>query len=194
MEQKLLQILKEKGMRMSNLAAKLGMDQSNLSKKLRKDPKLSLVESIANALDVPISTFFPVPPPAASAGVLAMDGKRFALVPLPDETEQEPESSPEASKLTPETLQEKIRSLAHKCLKDGRTRAIYGFLSGHLVVVLFDSRSHCFLRLFWEDDGEVTRLDYPLEGFLGDGKDGDEWDSEQVAELIVNDITETNDL
>ena len=89
MEEKVLQILKEKGMRMSNLAAKLGVDQSNLSNKLKNDPKVSLIERIATALDVPVSTFFPDQHLADQAGVLDMGGKRFALVPLPDETKQE---------------------------------------------------------------------------------------------------------
>ncbi len=192
MEQILLKILKERGMRMSNLAAKLGMDQSNLSKKLRKDPKVSLVESIARTLDVPVSTFFPETPPAAPAGVLDMGGKRFALVPLPDEVAGEQDTPPEASKLTPEILQERICSLAQQCLKDGRTRAIYGFLSDHLVVVLYDAASKRYLRLLWEDDGEVTHLDYPLHGF--DDESDAEWDSEQLAELIVNDILGSCDL
>ena len=66
MEEKILQILKERGMRMSNLAAKLGVDQSNLSKKLKNDPKVSLIERIAAALEVPVSSFFPEQLPAES--------------------------------------------------------------------------------------------------------------------------------
>lgn len=192
MEEKILQILKERGMRMSNLAAKLDMDQSNLSKKLKKDPKVSLIESIAKALDVPVSTFFPEPTPDEPAGVLDLGGKRFALVPLPDEVAGEQDTSPEALKLTPETLQEKIDSLAQQCSKDGRTRAIYGFLSNHLVVVLYDAASERYLRLLWGDDGEVTHLDYPLHGF--DEESSAEWDSVQLAELIVNDILGSCDL
>lgn len=85
---------------MANLAAKLGVDQSNLSKKLKNDPKVSLIESIAAALDVPVSTFFPDELPAEPAGVLNMGGKRFALVPLPEATKQEPKSSLEAPDLS----------------------------------------------------------------------------------------------
>ena len=90
MEEKIQQILKEKGMRMANLAAKLGVNQSNLSKKLKNDPKVSLIERIASALDVPVSTFFPDQHLADQAGVLDMGGKRFVIVPLPEGTKQKP--------------------------------------------------------------------------------------------------------
>ena len=193
MEEKLLKILKERGMRMSNLAAKLGMDQSNLSKKLRKDPKLSLIESIANALDVPISTFFPEPPPAASAGVLAMGGKRFALVPLPDEAEQEPKPSLDAPELSPGALQQIICSLAQQCSTDGKTRAFYGFLYGHFVVVYHDGANKRYLVLFWETDGFVSHWDYPSYSF-GEGGETQEWKNIQLAERIVHEIISNCDL
>lgn len=185
MEQILLQILREKGLRMSNLAAKLGMDQSNLSKKLKKDLKVSLLENIASALEVPVSVFFPDQLPAAPAGVLDMGGKRFALVPFPDEMREEHGTPPEAYNLTPESFQERICILARQCSKDRRTRAVFGFLSGHPTVVLYDNASNRYLRLMWEDDGEVTHLDYPLSIFD---------DEEQLAELIVNDILGSHDL
>lgn len=185
MEEKILQILRERGMRMSNLAAKLDMDQSNLSKKLKKDPKVSFIESIAKALDVPVSTFFPDPAPTEPAGVLDMGGKRFALIPLPEDVTEKAEALPEAQNLTPGELQEKICNMARHCVQDGRTRAIFGFLSGHLVVVLYDRVSNRYLYLYWEDDEVVTHLDYPLPIFP---------DEEQLSERIVEDILGAHDL
>lgn len=187
MEEKILQILKERGMRMSNLAAKLGVDQSNLSKKLKNDPKVSLIESIAAALDVPVSTFFPDQLPAEPAGVLDMGGKRFALVPLPDEAVEKSDIPPEAHNLTPGALQERIYSLAKQCSIDGKTRAVYGFLVGHLVVVVHDGANKRYLRLFWEEDGSVSARDYPSREYEG-------WESIQLAELIVNEIISNCDL
>ena len=187
MEEKVLQILKEKGMRMSNLAAKLGVDQSNLSKKLKNDPKVSLIERIATALDVPVSTFFPDQHLADQVGVLDMGGKRFALVPLPEEAAEKSGTSPEPDDLTTETLQHRIYSMALQCSKDGKTRAIYGFLVGHLVVVLHDSESKRYICLLWYSDGSVTYNDYPSREYKG-------WESIQLAELIVNDIISICDL
>lgn len=193
MEQILLQILKEKGMRMSNLAAKLGMDQSNLSKKLKKDPKLSLIESISTALDVPISTFFPDQSPAEPAGFLDMGGKRFALVPLPEETEQVQKASLVTPDLSPGELQDRICSLAQQCSEDGKTRAFYGFLHGHLVVLFHDGPSKRYLLLFWEKDGHITHRDYPSYN-RGENREYLGWENLQLAELIVHEIISNCDL
>lgn len=172
-------------MKMTELAAKVGVDQSNLSKSLDGNPTLSRLEEIAKVLGVPVRELLPDAPPASPSGVLDMGGRRFALVPLPDETPAEPETSPEAQNLTPGELQEKICNMARHCVQDGRTRAIFGFLSGHLVVVLYDRTSNRYLYLFWGDDGEVTSLDYPLPIFA---------DEEQLSERIVEDILGAHDL
>ena len=178
---------------MSNLAAKLGVDQSNLSKKLKNDPKVSLLESIASALEIPVSTFFPDQLPAHPAGILDMEGKRYALVPVPIEVEEKsgaaPEShnlAPEALDLTPEALQGRIFNMIQQCLEDGQTRAIYGYLLGHLVVVLHDSESKRYLRLFGED-GFTRAMDYPSRAYEG-------WEGVQLAERIVHDIIFAEDL
>ncbi len=187
MEEKILQILKERGMRMSNLAAKLGVDQSNLSKKLKNDPKVSLIERIAAALEVPVSSFFPEQLPTEPAGVLNMGGRRFALIPLPDEAAEQSDTSPEPNDLTPETLQHKIYRMALQCSKDGKTRAFYGFLAGHLVAVLHDSESKRYICLFGSSNGSASCSDYPSLDYEG-------WECIQLAELIVNDIISTCDL
>ena len=173
---------------MTELAARIGVDQSNLSKSLDGNPTLSRLEDIARVLGVPVRELLPDAPPASPAGVLDMGGRRFALVPLPDDAAEDAEARLEAPKLTPGELQEKICNMARLCAKDGRTRAVFGFLEGHMAVVLFDGESKRYLWLFWEDDGAVTHLDYPLHGFDDEADDDVEWDEEQLAELMVNDI------
>ena len=185
MQLKVKELLKQRGMKMTELAAKVGVDQSNLSKSLDGNPTLSRLEEIAKVLGVPVRELLPDAPPASPSGVLDMGGRRFALVPLPDETPAEPETSPEAQNLTPGALQEKICNMARLCVQDGRTRAIFGFMSGHLVVVLYDRASNRYLYLYWEDDGVVTHLDYPLPIFS---------DEEQLSERIVEDILGSHDL
>lgn len=187
MQLKVKELLKQRGMKMVELAAKVGVDQSNLSKSLDGNPTLSRLEDIAKVLGVHVKDLLPDAPPASPAGVLDMGGKRFALVPLPDEAEEKTDTPPEALNLTPGTLQKRICSLAQQCSKDGKTRAIYGFLVGHLVVVVHDRVSKRYLCLFWEKNGSVTAQDYPSREF-------EEWESVQLAELIVHDIISTSDL
>ena len=184
MQLKVKELLKERGMKMTELAAKVGVDQSNLSKSLDGNPTLSRLEDIAKVLGVPVRELFPDAPPASPAGVLDMGGKRFALVPMHDEVA---EALSGAQNLTPGALQNRIYSLAQQCSKDGQTRAIYGFLVGHLVVVVHDGVSKRYLRLFGEKSGSVTIQEYPSREYEG-------WENVQLAELIVHDIISTSDL
>ena len=183
MQLKVKDLLKERGMKMADLAGLLGMDQSNLSKVLYGNPTLSKLQDIANALGVPVRELLPDAPPASPVGVLDMGGKRFALVPLPDGTTVEPNTTMEAHNLTPGALQEKICSMVRKCIKDGRTRAVFGVLSGHLVVVLYERASNRCLAFFWEDDSKETHMEYPLPLYS---------DEKQFSEVIVGDILGSN--
>ena len=186
MQLKVKQILKEKGMRMTELAAKLGVDQSNLSKSLEGNPTLSRLEEIAKVVGVPVRELLPDAPPTKPAGVLTMGDKRFALVSLPDECPSTPVIPPDALNFTPDALKEKICILVRQCNHDGRTRALFGFLSGRPIVVLYDGASERYLTLVWDDDGEVSHLDYPR--YVTDDEDAGEWDERQLAELMLNDI------
>lgn len=187
MQLKVKELLKQRGMKMTELAAKVGVDQSNLSKSLDGNPTLSRLEDIAKVLGVPVRELLPDAPPTSPAGVLDMGGKRFALVPLPDEEAEEAKALPEAQNLSPGALQNRIFSLAERCTEDGKTRTIYGFLAGHLVVVVHDGVSKRYLRLLWEKDGSVTMQDYPSCDYEG-------WEIVQLAELMVHDIISTTDL
>ena len=82
MELKIEEILKNKGLRMADLAAKLNLDQSNLTKSLEGNPKLSRLKDVAAALDVSVRDLFPEEAPSLKAGVLKIGDRHFALVPV----------------------------------------------------------------------------------------------------------------
>ncbi|KAA6348484.1 HTH-type transcriptional regulator SinR [termite gut metagenome] len=52
------QICKEKGVSLSDVAQKTGMAQANLSSLLRRNPTVSTLSKVADALDVDISELF----------------------------------------------------------------------------------------------------------------------------------------
>lgn len=193
MQLKVKELLKQRGMKMTELAAIIGVDQSNLAKSLDGNPTLSRLEDIANAIGVPLRELLPDAPPANPAGVLSMGGKRYALVALPDEDTTPSKTLLNAPELSPEALQERIYKLAMQCSEDGRTRAIYGFLNGHFVVVFHDGVSKRFILLFWENDGAVSCADYS-GSYFKEGDDSQGWKNIQLAELIVHDILMNCDL
>ena len=175
---------------MSNLAAMLDTDQSNLSKRLKKDPKVSFIESIATALNVPISSFFPDQHPADPAGILALGGKRFALVPLPNEETEEKGTPPDAQEMTQETLKGEICNLVQQCSEDGKRRAICGSLSGHQIVILYDEDRKNYMWLLWLDGGKIAFRSYTRFFVLGedDDKGTMEWDGDVLADLMLEEI------
>ena len=52
MEQRIRKILSAKGLKMSDLANRVGMGQSNLVKSIKSNPKLSTLEDICVALGI----------------------------------------------------------------------------------------------------------------------------------------------
>ena len=76
------ELLRIKGMRWADLARKIDTNQSNLMASLRGNPKLSRLQEIADALDVGVTDLFPDAGPSNSAGILTLDKKTYALVPI----------------------------------------------------------------------------------------------------------------
>lgn len=58
MENRIKSILKDKGLRMADLANRIGMGQSNLLASLRNNPKLSTLEEICKALGIEMAELF----------------------------------------------------------------------------------------------------------------------------------------
>lgn len=83
MELKVKEILKEKGLRMSDLAERMGTNQSNLQKSLAKNPTIATLQDVATALNVQLGELFPasVMMPTAKS-ILVLDGKTYGVVPM----------------------------------------------------------------------------------------------------------------
>ena len=70
MENGVKEICKSKGLRMSDLAERVGMAQSNLSTTLRRNPKLSTLKDIADALGIRVSDIIDPQRATSEAGVV----------------------------------------------------------------------------------------------------------------------------
>lgn len=185
MQLRVKDLLKERGMKMADLAGLLGMNQSNLSKALDGNPTLSKLQDIADALDVPVRELLPDAPPASPAGVLTMGNARFALVPLPDE---EKKPSPEPLVMTPEALKERIQGMVEKCSKDGKSRAVFASLAGRPVAVMYDEESRRYLLATKKDDGDTFVLSYTRFFKMDDNNGRMEWDGDVLSETMIDEI------
>ena len=74
MENRVKEICKSKGLRMSDLAERVGMSQSNLSTTLRRNPKLSTLKDIADALGIRVSDIIDPQRATSEAGVVIING------------------------------------------------------------------------------------------------------------------------
>lgn len=188
--------MKERGMKMSDLAIKLGVNQSNLTKCLDGNPTLSRLSDISEALGVSIQELFPevhaAEPiaPVPHVGVLKMDGKRFGLIPLEDD---ETKTLLDTLSLTADELEEKIADYVKECNIDGKTRAFFGILSDRPIVFFYDQKSQRYLLLSQADNGEASILDYTRFFKVTDNAVTTEyeWEADELSRAIVEEFLHT---
>ena len=73
-ELRVSELMKEKGLKMSDLATSLGVDQSNLTKSLKTNPTLSRLQAIADFLGVSVPELFVQPVKESIYGCIYVNG------------------------------------------------------------------------------------------------------------------------
>lgn len=73
-ELRVVELMKEKGLKMSDLATSLGVDQSNLTKSLKSNPTLSRLQAIADFLGVSVPELFVQPVKESMYGCIYING------------------------------------------------------------------------------------------------------------------------
>jgi len=83
MELRVKELLKQKGLRMADLADRVGINQSNLQKSLSGNPTIQTLQDVADALNVQLGELFPssVMTPTAKS-LMIMDGRTYGIVPM----------------------------------------------------------------------------------------------------------------
>ena len=80
-ESRIKELLREQGLKMSDLAVKLGTNQSNLTKSLSNNPKLSTLQEVAKALGVEVRDLFaPSDAPSRPTGLAVIGGRTYGMV------------------------------------------------------------------------------------------------------------------
>lgn len=83
-EERVRQIAHVKGIKMSELAKRVGITQSNLIASIRKNPRISTLEDIALALSVRVADIVDVQK-SKTEGLVIIEGKTYTLSkPMPD--------------------------------------------------------------------------------------------------------------
>ena len=184
MELRIKDLLQEQGLRMADLADKLGMNQSNLVRSLSTNPKLSTLQDIAHALNVEMHELFTPNLPSRPKGVAVIGGKAYDLVESA-QTVQVPFYTEYAK------LRKNIKSFISGCVKtkEGNTNAFCAYVGGYeLVSLVYDGANTRFiLTLYYGDMESETSIYDRLE--YNEWKNGEDnepvWNVEQITWDII---------
>ena len=184
MELKVEEILKNKGMRMAELAAKLNVDQSNLTKSLEGNPKLSRLKEVASALDVSVRDLFQEEAPSLAAGVLTMGNRHFALVPV-----DVPENP---YLLNSAQFFRSVEAFILRCLETRGTISFCGMYEGKYPFgLIYEGESRkLFLSFSPGEEGFHTWVYNPDPNTYKRGTTSNDEIANHIARYIMNDIQE----
>lgn len=173
-------ILKEKGLRMSDLADRLGQDQSNLQKSLGKNPTLSTLEQVAKALNIPMSDLFSPSPSYRSVKRIAIlgDGKTYGILAVPGIVQ-----IPCYENYT--VLRQFVTGFVKKSVASDKTDSICGLMEAiEFFCLVFDGINTKFLLSVCYGEKETLTYAYDILEY----HNTDALDIEMLCERIINDI------
>ena len=185
-EENLREICRRKGLRLSDVAERIGCGQSNLVSSVKGNPKLSTLQDIANALGVSVAELLTMYPDSA-LGLVVLDGQTYQLSKPAASTVQLP------SYARCDTLREEIKGFIKKCINGSESTSKMGLVDTMEVFSLvFDSSASKFILSLCYSDGQTLTCTYDkLEYCDWDQKvseDDAPWDIKAVSEEIINDI------
>ena len=185
MELRINDLLREQGLRISDLADKIGVDQSNLKKSLANNPKLSTLQEVAKALHVHVYELFTPNLPSSPSGVVVVNGRTYGMIETPTVVQ-----IPSFDNFA--TLRKGVKGFVKNRVKEGKTGAFCALVCGYqLVSLVFDCSAKKFTLTLYYGDAESQTFFYDLMEFA-EWKGGDDkepvWNLDDVAGQITSDI------
>ncbi len=185
-EENLREICRRKGLRLSDVADRVGAGQSNLINSVKGNPKLSTLQDIANALNISISELLTMRPNAAE-GIVIIDCQTFQLSKPATATVQLPAFD------RYDALRNEIKEFVKKAIEGAETVSKMGLLETMEVFSLvYDPNAAKFYLSLCYADGKIFTVTYDKFEYC-DWKDGDteetvKWTLADITTDIINDI------
>lgn len=185
-EQNLREICRRKGLRLSDVADRVGAGQSNLINSVKGNPKLSTLQDIADALNISVSELLTMRPNAAE-GLVIIDGQTYQLSKPAVATVQLP------SFARYDTLHEELKAFIKKCLNGTESDSKMGIVETMEVFSLsYDPEAAKFILALCYSDGKTVTQIYDKMEYCDWGQDDSEedatWNLDDITEEIINDI------
>ena len=185
-EENLREICRRKGLRLSDVADRVGAGQSNLINSVKGNPKLSTLQDIADALSISVFELLTMRPNAAE-GIVIIGGQTFQLSKPVASTVQLPAFD------RYDALRVEIKEFVKKAIDGAETVSKMGLLETMEVFSLvYDPNAAKFYLSLCYADGKIYTLTYDKFEYC-DWKDGDteetvKWTLADITTDIINDI------
>lgn len=185
-EENLREICRRKGLRLSDVADRVGAGQSNLINSVKGNPKLSTLQDISNALNISISELLTMRPNAAE-GIVIIGSQTFQLSKPATTTVQLPTFD------RYDALRDEIRVFIKKAIDGTETVSKMGLLETmEFFSLVYDPSAAKFYLSLCYADGKIFTVTYDKFEYC-DWKDGDteetvKWTLADITTDIINDI------
>lgn len=185
-EENLRGICRRKGLRLSDVAERVGCGQSNLVSSVKGNPKLSTLQDIANALGVSVAELLTMRPDSA-LGLVVIDGQTYQLTKPAVSSVQLP------SYARHDTLREEVKAFIMDCVNGSESASKMGLVDTMEVFsLIYDAKASKFLLSLCYSDGQTITSVYDKLEFCNWGHVGSEddavWDISTLTGEIINDI------
>lgn len=148
------ELLQEQGLRMKDIADRLGMDQSNLAKSLSKNPTLSTLQEVAKALNVDVQELFVRATPKQPTGIAVIGGKTYGLAEMPS-VFQLPSYTDYSQ------LRKDIKAFIQKSIKEEQPDAFGAYVSTfELISLAYDKGNASFLLTLYYGNKKSATFTY----------------------------------
>lgn len=185
-EQNLREIAKAKGLKLSDIADRVGTTVSNMLSSVKGNPTVSKLEDIAAALQVSVSELLTKRPEAAQ-GIVIIGGQTYQI------------SKPAAAVVQIPTyerydaLRDEVKEFIKKAMEEEHASSKVGLLETMEVFTLvYDPNAAKFILTLCYANGKADTLVYDKLEYC-DWKENDtdetvKWDLADVTQDIINDI------
>ena len=185
-EENLREICRRKGLRLSDVADRMGSGQSNLISSVKGNPSLSKLDEIANALQVSVSELLTMRPEKAT-GIAFIEGKVYQVSKPATNVVQLPVYERYSD------LRDEIKEFVTNAIESDETCAKMGMVETFEVFsLIYDHRNDVFFLSLCYADGKTTVCTYDKLEFCDwreeDTEETVEWDIHAVTQEIINDV------
>ena len=181
-EKNLREIAKAKGLKLSDIAARMGTTVSNLLTSVKGNPTVSKIQDIAEALGVGVSDLLTLRPESAQ-GLVVIDGKTWQIARPSDAVVQIPTYN------RYDVLRGEVRVFIARAVEGKDTVSMSGIVETmELFCLLHDPYNEMFHLSLCYGDGQTKTFPYDKMEYCAWRDDVAVWDVQQVTEEIINDI------